>query len=62
MYCIAQALLSAYRGNLKDGFAFTGSNVGKIDKISTVKNVFTELLKEYQQAHIDNRKPPNALM
>jgi len=59
MYCIAQALLSAYRGNLKDGFVFTGSNVGKINKISTVKKVFAELIKEYRQAQVDNKQVGN---
>jgi len=49
-FCIAEALLQAYRGDLANGFAFTGSNVGRVDKISTVKNVFTELTTEYYQA------------
>jgi len=49
-YCIAEALLQASRGNLADGFAFTGANAGKIDEISTVSNIFAELKKEYRQA------------
>jgi nitronate monooxygenase len=48
-YCIADALVQAYRGNLDDGFAFTGSNAGKIGKISTVKKVFEELKEGYEQ-------------
>ncbi|MEA3477177.1 MAG: nitronate monooxygenase [Bacteroidota bacterium] len=48
------ALLQAARGNLADGFAFTGANAGKVDKISTVSNVFTELIKEYRQAQNDD--------
>jgi NAD(P)H-dependent flavin oxidoreductase YrpB (nitropropane dioxygenase family) len=48
-YCIASALLEAYRGNLKDGFAFSGSNAGKVGKISTVKRVFNELISEYKK-------------
>jgi nitronate monooxygenase len=47
-YCIANALLSAYRGNLSNGFAFTGSNAGRVFEISTVRRVFDELLYEYQ--------------
>ncbi|HDS07466.1 MAG TPA: nitronate monooxygenase, partial [Bacteroides sp.] len=34
-YCIADALLSAYHGNLENGFAFTGSNAGRIYQITT---------------------------
>jgi len=47
-YCIAQALLEAYKGNLKDGFAFTGSNGPKVSHISTVKEVFESLQGEYR--------------
>jgi NAD(P)H-dependent flavin oxidoreductase YrpB (nitropropane dioxygenase family) len=50
LYCIADALLSAYKGNFSNGFAFTGANVGKVLKISTVKNVFNELIDEYMLA------------
>jgi len=49
-YCIAEALLEAYRGNLNDGFVFTGSNAGRIDKITTVSAVFEELTAEYDEA------------
>jgi len=48
-YCIAQALVEAYKGNLKDGFAFTGSNAPRVSQISTVKKVFEELQAEYSQ-------------
>jgi nitronate monooxygenase len=50
LYCIAKALHSAYMGNLKDGFAFTGANAGLVKKISTVGKVFTDLKNEYLQA------------
>ena len=49
-YCISEALLNAYRGNLNDGFAFTGANVGRVDKISTVENIFNELIREFGEA------------
>jgi nitronate monooxygenase len=52
LFCIAHALLSAYRGNLQNGFAFSGSNGGRISKISTVQDLFTELANEYRQAKI----------
>jgi nitronate monooxygenase len=49
-YCIASALLEAYRGNMKDGFAFTGTNAGKVKMISSVRKVFADLKSEYLQA------------
>ena len=50
LYCIANALHSAYKGNLADGFAFTGANAALVKKITTVKKVFEDLKKEYLQA------------
>lgn len=50
LYCIAKALHSAYKGNMTDGFAFTGANAALVKKISTVKKVFEDLKKEYLQA------------
>ncbi len=49
-YCISEALLEASKGNLSDGFVFTGVNAGKVKKISTVRKIFKELKKEYLQA------------
>ena len=49
-YCITEALFAAYKGNLDEGFVFTGSNVGKVNKITTVKKVFEDLKNEYQKA------------
>lgn len=49
-YCIADALLQAYKGNLDDGFVFTGTNGARIDRISTVGEVFRELTTEYDAA------------
>ncbi|MCK5137773.1 MAG: nitronate monooxygenase [Bacteroidales bacterium] len=49
-YCISEALLAAYKGNLDDGFVFVGSNAGRVKEMSTVKEVFTELHDEYQKA------------
>ncbi len=50
LYCISEALLSAFKGNLRDGFAFVGSNAGRVKKISTVSELFNELQEEYDQA------------
>lgn len=53
-YCIADALLAAYHGNLDNGFAFTGTNADRVKAISTVKDIFDELQNEYKQATEDN--------
>jgi NAD(P)H-dependent flavin oxidoreductase YrpB (nitropropane dioxygenase family) len=47
-YCIADALFSAYSGNLKNGFAFTGANAHLISSISSVAEVFQQLTCEYK--------------
>jgi len=49
-YCISDALVAAYRGNLKEGFAFTGANASKVNEISTVNLVFEALKREYLYA------------
>lgn len=43
-YCITQALVSAVQGDTENGLVFCGSNVGKIDKISTVHEVVQDLM------------------
>lgn len=49
-YCIAQALISAMRGNLKGGFAFCGENVHRVDKIVSVADLIHSLETEYDEA------------
>ena len=49
-YCIALALVSAMRGNLRTGFAFCGSNAYRINKITTVHELIEELRKEYEES------------
>jgi NAD(P)H-dependent flavin oxidoreductase YrpB (nitropropane dioxygenase family) len=46
-YCIAQALVNAYRGKLKHGFAFAGANAYLVDKIVTVKELMNSLREEF---------------
>jgi NAD(P)H-dependent flavin oxidoreductase YrpB (nitropropane dioxygenase family) len=41
-YCIADALISAVKGDVDNGLIFTGSNGYKINKIDTVHNIFKE--------------------
>jgi nitronate monooxygenase len=56
MYCIANALASAFKGNLNDGFVFTGSNAGRVLNISTVKEVFLDMKNEFNLARSNYRK------
>lgn len=49
-YCIALALTNAKIGNLKDGFVFVGANAYLSDKITSVKELIDNLIKEYKRA------------
>jgi len=49
-YCIIIALINAVKGNFDNGFAFAGSNAFRATKISSVKEVFQELIKEYKES------------
>lgn len=49
-YCISSALLAAVHGNLDNGFAFIGANGYRIDCITTVSDLMTELAEGYQSA------------
>jgi len=49
-YCIITALYNAYKGNMKNGYAFAGSNAYLATKISSVKETFAELMGEFQAA------------
>ena len=46
-YCIALALTNAKNGDLKDGFAFAGANVYRVDKLVSVKELIDGLMEEY---------------
>jgi NAD(P)H-dependent flavin oxidoreductase YrpB (nitropropane dioxygenase family) len=45
-YCIAQALLNAYRGDMDQGFATCGANAYRIDRIVPVHELVDELVQE----------------
>jgi NAD(P)H-dependent flavin oxidoreductase YrpB (nitropropane dioxygenase family) len=47
-YCIANALVSAMRGDLDNGFAFAGANAWRVDRILTVKELMTSLVDEFE--------------
>lgn len=52
-YCIVQCLYQAARGNMKKGYAFTGINVHLSEKISTVKEVISNLKAEFLSAKLE---------
>jgi NAD(P)H-dependent flavin oxidoreductase YrpB (nitropropane dioxygenase family) len=45
-YCIAQALVNAYRGNMSAGFATCGANAYRVDRIVSVRELIRELVDE----------------
>lgn len=49
-FCISKALTAAFKGNLNDGFVFAGANAWRIKKISSVKEVFMELISDYNKS------------
>ncbi len=49
-YCIAQALLNSYFGDIDHGLIFCGQNAYRIDKIVTVKELISGLLAELEAA------------
>ena len=49
-FCIAQALVNAYRGDVDHGLVFCGQNAYRIDRIVTVKELIAELLDELRAA------------
>jgi len=45
-YCIAQALINAYRGDMHEGFATCGANAYRIDHVVSVRELIRELVDE----------------
>jgi nitronate monooxygenase len=43
-YCITKALINAVQGNVKEGLVFCGDNVHRLHKMTTVKEIFDELV------------------
>jgi len=48
-YCIIIALINALKGNFEQGYAFAGANAFRATKISSVKEIFLSLSKEYKE-------------
>ena len=46
LYCIADALINAQKGNLDKGFAFAGAKVHRIDRLMSVKELIDELMED----------------
>jgi nitronate monooxygenase len=49
-YCIAQALMNAKKGKLKNGFAFVGANAGRERAIISVRELMERLQVEFEAA------------
>jgi len=47
-YCIITALYNAAKGNMKSGYAFCGSNAYMATRITSVKELFTELKEGFR--------------
>ena len=45
-YCIAKALVNAAKGNVDEGIVLAGTNVSKITKIVSVKELMDEIVSE----------------
>jgi nitronate monooxygenase len=43
-YCITKALINSVRGNIDEGLVFCGENAYKLRKMTTVKEIFEELV------------------
>ena len=43
MYCITHALIEAVKGNRDEGLFFTGSNIDRLNKLTSVKEVMENL-------------------
>lgn len=49
-YCISSALRNAMCGKLESGFVFCGSNVGRVEAITTVAELLDSIKQEYESA------------
>lgn len=47
-YCISRALIAAVSGNVEEGLFFCGENVGRINQMTTVKELIEEIMTEYK--------------
>lgn len=47
-FCITHALIQAVKGNWEEGLFFSGSNVGKLDRMLHVRELMDELMKDWR--------------
>jgi len=52
-YCIIIALYNAYKGDMKKGYAFAGSNAYLAPRITSVKEVMDDLVAKFNKATED---------
>ena len=50
-YCITHALIEAVRGNLEEGLFFCGANVGRVNRMCSVKELIDQILTERAAAN-----------
>ena len=43
-YCITKALIAAVKGDMHNGLVFCGANVGRINQMTTVHELMSELV------------------
>lgn len=48
-YCISRALIQAVEGDREEGLFFCGANVGKVNRIMTVKELIEEIADEWRK-------------
>lgn len=48
IYCIAHALIEAVRGNWEEGLFFCGSNVGRMNRMMSVRELMEEIAAEWR--------------
>lgn len=53
-YCIANALINAQKGRLKNGFVFAGANAHLIKKIISIKELMDTLIDEYEATFLSS--------
>jgi nitronate monooxygenase len=51
-YCIANALISAQKGQLNHGFAFAGANAYRVKEIVPLKKLMSSLIAEYDSTFV----------
>lgn len=50
------ALYNAFKGNFNNGYAFAGANAYRANKITSVKNTISELMKEWKEKDLFTKK------